>query len=168
MANTTTSVVQVTVNDESGKTKTFNIDNPKQNLSLNEIRQALEPAFNGRWWLGNGGAVITTLKSANYSIAEKIPIAGSDIVITVTPNEITLGNSASNVTVTVEGSPVTGAFINNIVTSAPNLQLYVSKTTENTVKVFGDNTAGTDASGTTATLNIITEAKTVTIPITFL
>lgn len=48
---TTTSVVQITVFDEQGRLKSFNIDNPKPNLTLNQIQNALQPAFIGRWWL---------------------------------------------------------------------------------------------------------------------
>lgn len=94
---TTTSVVQITVIDEGGYTKTFNIDEPKDNLSLNTIKNALQPAIDGRWWLGNSGSPITGLKSANYSTSTKVQIEGGEVIIT--PSELSgRGPSFSNTT----------------------------------------------------------------------
>lgn len=94
---TTTSVVQITVVDEGGYTKTFNIDEPKENLSLNTIKNALQPAIAGRWWLGNSGAPITGLKSAAYSTSTKVQIEGGEVIIT--PSELSgRGPSFNNTT----------------------------------------------------------------------
>lgn len=90
----TNSVVQIVVSDESGRNKTFNIDNPKSELTLGQINNALMPAFSGRWWLGNTGAVINKLVSANYSTSTKIQIGGQ--IVSLTPATAEANNPGIN------------------------------------------------------------------------
>lgn len=168
MANTTTSVVQISVTEESGKTKTFNLDNPKENLSLNEIRQKLQPAFEGRWWLGNDGTAITTLKSANYSQSVKIPIEGQDAVIEVTPSIVEFSPTSTSITevqetVQVTGSELVGAYITGFEATTSEYLAAQAYAELNQVAVFGS--LARISQTREATLSIVTAARTVTIPI---
>lgn len=107
----TTSVIQIQVIDEDGKTKTYNLDNPKENLTLDNIRTAFSSAINGRWLLGNSGIPIINVKSANYSIATKTYLDGSEV--TVAPNVINITDK-DKLSATVY---VTGAKIEDVAAS---------------------------------------------------
>lgn len=168
MADTTTSVVQIFFTDESGRSKSFNIDNPRENLTLNQIRQAFQSAINGRWWYGNNGTVISALKSANYSQSVKIPIEGQDVVIEITPSTIEFQPTSStaeavNDTVTVSGSEVIGAYVTGF--SGQNTEYLVAQAYPENSQVTVSGELIKSYTTKSCTLNIVTAARTVTIPI---
>lgn len=114
MATITSNVLQITVTDEGGYTKSFNIDNPVENISLNQIKTALQPAFSGRWWLGKYNSSITELKAATYTQTIKTQIAGE--TVSVTPASFTTDISASQSTFSQNftvagGTPAMAQFI---------------------------------------------------------
>lgn len=163
---TVTSVVQITVLDEQNYTRTFNIDNPVENLTLNQINQALTPAFLGRWWISSRGNVITRLESATYATSSKTAIGGE--VISITPSEINTTNETA--TVTVDGGTIQGARLDNVVvTTNPqiNTNLYISSIENNKInlKIDLSQVKSQTIFNATATLVIIVNNVELKVPV---
>lgn len=146
---TTTSVVQITVFDEQGRLKSFNIDNPKPNLTLNQIQNALQPAFIGRWWLSSQGNVIVGLEKATYSTSEKIPIGGETVVITPSQFSITLNRGGSQT-----DQSVTRFGMSTVTISGANINFIASKLSNITVESFQENNFSIDTSITDENLTL--------------
>lgn len=167
MADTITqsSVVQITLVDAIGNRQSFNIDNPKSNISMNQIKAALSPAILSGYWYSKSAEQFVAVNSATVTESKKIKLDNSDVVIEVTPASLNFDASQATPsgTVTVEGATVVGAYVSQIVTSAPNATMYAT-TSGQTVTVQANFPAGSPA-GTTATLYIVTDARTVTVPI---
>lgn len=114
MAQTETKVAQVTLKDSSERNTTINIDNPKDDLSLNQIKAAFAPAINGGWLLANNGSQITEVVEAKYNQVIKTQING--LPVTISPSslsaEITtdtaIGSSVTVGTLTVNNGVLTG------------------------------------------------------------
>lgn len=85
----TTKVIQIQVLDEDGKTKTYNFENPKENLTLDQVRETFATAINGRWLLSNSSNPIISVKSANYSTAVKTYLDGAEATISPSVVNIT-------------------------------------------------------------------------------
>lgn len=170
---TTTSVVQVTVFDSGGYTKTYNLDNPKPNLTLNQIKNAFKIAIDGGWLLGNNFDPVIEVRSANYSEATKTSIDGAEVV--VTPSTLNYdGNTQKSVT-------VTGGFVTS--TNLINLEYIASvsgSTFVFTAPVISDdgsvvtlNSRVSISSGNecnfkgTATLELFIGTNKISVPIVF-
>lgn len=88
MAQTETTVAQVTLKDSSERNITISIDNPKDDLSLNQIKAAFAPAISGGWLLANNGSAITEVVEAKYSQVIKTQING--LPVTVSPSSLSI------------------------------------------------------------------------------
>lgn len=166
MADTITqsSVVQITLVDAIGNRQSFNIDNPKSNISMSQIKAALAPAISSGFWYSKSAEQFVAINSATVTESKKIKLDNSDVVIEVTPASLTLNNETSpKGTVTVEGATVMGAYISQLVTTGTNATMYAT-TSGQTVTVNANFPSG-GAQGTTATLYIVTDARTVTVPV---
>lgn len=168
MATVTSNVVQITVTDEGGYTKSFNIDEPKDNLSLIQIKNALAPAFSGRWWLGKYNSPITSLKSAQYTQTIKTQIAGEEVTVTPASLNPTVSNSERNIsqnfTIT-GGSP---SMVQFVVPSSNtgNFQNTNVSFTEDTVSLSTRYAAAPAISHTiNCTLKILINGNVIDIPI---
>lgn len=62
---TETNVAEVVLLDESNYEKTLRLDNPKNNLTLAEVRAAFATAINEKWLLGRSGAPVTSVPRVN-------------------------------------------------------------------------------------------------------
>lgn len=175
MAQTSTSVVQITVKDESGYTKTFNIDDPIEDLTLGQINAVLSPAFIGRWWLGRTGAVINQLESANYSTSTKTQIGGD--IISVTPQSGVIDPTQSqSTTFTVEGATIQGYRFDDLtVTESNNIKshtIYAILNEENTTitPILTITTTNTSEGATykgTVKLVLIVNSAEISLDLTF-
>lgn len=114
MAQTETKVAQVTLRDQDDRNRTISIDNPKDDLSLNQIKAAFAPAINGGWLLASNGSPITEVVEAKYNQVIKTQING--LPVTVSPSsfnvEVTsstaVGSSVVAGTLTVTNGVITG------------------------------------------------------------
>lgn len=93
MGQTETKVAQVTLKDAEERNRTINIDNPKDNLSLNQIKAAFQPAIAGGWLLSSSGSAITEVVEAKYNQVIKTQING--VPVTVSPSSLTFNILAS-------------------------------------------------------------------------
>ena len=86
MAETTT-VLAVTLVEENGRAKTFNLDNPRtENLNMNAIKTALQPSLNKGFWLGTYGSPLVAVQSASVNTAIKMQLSQGSI--TVSPSSL--------------------------------------------------------------------------------
>lgn len=166
---TTTSVVQVTVFDIGGYTKTYNLDNPKPNLTLNQIKNAFKIAIDGGWLLGNNLDPVIEVRSANYSEAIKTSIDGAEIEVTPASAEIT----TSSVNFTITGGSVTSTNIaDSNVTANPTSSSFYWKSPEisddgSIVNVGYTVTATQSSTFTgTATLELFIGTNKLIVPLT--
>lgn len=95
MAQTETKVAQVTLKDSSERNVTINIDNPKDNLSLNQIKAAFAPAISGGWLLANNGSQITEVVEAKYSQVIKTQINGLPVTVSPASLDITISTDTA-------------------------------------------------------------------------
>lgn len=173
---TNTTVVQVTVLDTNGYSKTYNLDDPINNLTLNQIKEAFQPAIDGGWLYPRGTYPIASVKQANYSQAIKTSIDGE--TITIAPTSISFnfstasdGGSQGSETVVVSGANPTAASVVDIISttgSFDSLSYFAVTITDNNIVVNLMKKQGTATSsgGGTATLRVVVENRIFNIPIT--
>lgn len=168
-----TKVIQVTVIDEDGKSKSFNLDNPKQNLTFNQIRQALQPAIQGRWWINTTGSPVIGLKSANYTETTKTYVDGGEV--SVTPSSLYFDDENQlDKTLTVSGAEIddaTGSSITATMDGTPiskdQLQFLLTITNENIrVQLVQEGITGTGQIVGNGQIYISAAGTTITIPVT--
>lgn len=113
MAETTTTVAQITCKDESGRTKSFNLDYPKENLTLNQIKAAFAEAFQGRWLLNPANySPLIAVDSATYATSTRTEIRGETVEIT--PSALSIQNPSSQGTSKTGTVTVTGGTIKSV------------------------------------------------------
>lgn len=167
---TTTSVVQVTVTDSGGYSKSFNLEYPKQNLTLNQIKAAFQPAIDGGWWLGSKGDPIVAVSKATYSTSTKIEIAAGEV--SVTPASWALNRIPTQVFTVENATPTALNVVNsNVVpdSGSTTWQWYALNIDGQTVSVSGtafNLTSGSMHYSGTATLQIWFGSSKVDVPIT--
>lgn len=162
---TQNNVVQVTMTDAGGNKQSFNIDNPKDNLTLAQIRTALNAAISSGYWYSNKSEPFTAVNSATITQTKKIKLDNSSVEITLTPATINTTNSTESIL--VEGSAVRGAYFTDLPTGEENdYWATVSPDTSGyTVEIFTSNE--TRSEDTNLTLMIITIDRTISMPVTF-
>lgn len=161
---TRTSTVQIILSDSAGGRTTFNLDNPKQNLTMQQIRAALSEAILSGCWYSAAGALFTGVLKATMTESKKIELDNSEAEIYITPAEINLPNTTNpSGSVVVEGATVIGAYITQIATESINAKMYADCDGQRVTVTA--NFPGSDGAGTTALLNIVTDLRTVSIDI---
>ena len=155
--------------DSAGYARSLNIDNPKSNLTLNQIKDAFQVPIANGWLMGKNG-VIVEVQKAQYSQSIKIPIAGGEI--SVTPSSLTIENGSSW-SVTVSGANPTSAIIvdSNVTESSGSANFYwiTPEIDGQTVTITAYNNASSTGQHTftgTATLQIWFGADKINVPIT--
>lgn len=161
---TNTKTVLVRLTNAAGDGKSYTLDNPKSSITLAQVKTAFSTLINAELLLGNDGTPLTQVESATVTSTEKIKLGDSGIEISVTPNEFVFNAVQGNNGVQVSGSPVVGAYFTDMQFSGNViLENYVFSTTKTQVSVdWKLSDQPTEGSGY---LNIVTEAKTVKIPI---
>lgn len=103
------------LNADRAETTTFKLDNPKQNLTREQVSAAMQPALTNGWLLTSKGSVAMYLGDVTYNTSTKIKLGGEDFY--VTPTALTLtrtnANSASG-NINVSGATIQGYNINNL------------------------------------------------------
>lgn len=167
MADTITesNVVQIILMDAGGNKQSFNIDNPRSGLTMSQIKTALATAISSGYWYSRNGEIFISVVSATITESRKIKLDNSEVTIIITPPQVTLANTQTpSANVSIEGANLVGAYITQIVTSASNANIYAS-TSGQIITVTG-SFPNSDGAGTTATLNIVTDERTLQIEIT--
>lgn len=165
MAQTETKVAQVTLKDQDDRNRTINIDNPKDDLSLNQIKAAFAPAINGGWLLASNGSPITEVVEAKYNQVIKTQING--LPVTVFPSSLSLTIGAN-----IKSTSGSVTISNGIAVSA--MCDVSDNNATNTVKISG-NTVQLDmyrltnnSDSKSGTLTIFFEGNgQVQVPVTF-
>lgn len=126
-----------------GGTTTVKLDNPKQNITREQVSGAMQTAINNGWLLTNKGDVVTYLGDITISDSIKRILGGEDYYIT--PNRLDYtsvgGGSSETKTLTVSGAIIQGVSIdrgnlpNNViilnpVVSANGLSVDITLTTD--------------------------------------
>lgn len=168
MAQTETKVAQVTLKDSSERNTTINIDNPKDDLSLNQIKAAFAPAINGGWLLANNGSQITEVVEAKYNQVIKTQING--LPVTVSPASINTTMSSTDTT------KATAVNISNGTAVSAICDVYDNNLATNTVKISSSGSSvqlwmyrlSNDAGTKSGTLTIFFEGNgQVQVPVTY-
>lgn len=84
---TTTNVIQITMIDTAGQTQNFNIDNPKEGLTMGEIRNSLANVLSQGIWYSSKGSPFATVQKATITTQTKTQLENGETV-TVTPAEV--------------------------------------------------------------------------------
>lgn len=173
--STETKVVQISVLDDSNRTKTFNIDNPKNDLTFLEVQNALAPAFQGGWWYSSYGDKISKLSKVIMSTAIKVPLERGDF--TYSPTSLTMSRTYSSGGTSSQSITYSGATPQNVSIVTPQFQFssvvfYATiNAQDNTITVTGSNSSSSSEtlpeSATENTLIITVEGLNIEVPITF-
>ena len=130
MGQTETRVAQVTLKSENDKNKTISIDRPKDNLTLNQIKTAFQPAISGGWLLDNYGDTIVEVSEAKYNQVIKTSINGEPVVVSPSSLEFNIGSETAvgtyvESTVTVSNAFIVSAGIDNLDVNGVSPVVYV-------------------------------------------
>lgn len=120
MADTQTTVTNLDIQllDESrSDTTTFKLDNPKSNVTREQVSAAMQPALTNGWLLTNKGNVAMYLGDITINQSIKTKLGGEDFY--VTPTQITWSNVGTEETeqtdtVTCSGATIQGYRFDNI------------------------------------------------------
>lgn len=119
------------LNAERAETTTIKLDNPKQNLTREQVSAAMQPALSNGWLLTSKGSVAMYLGDVTYNTSTKVKLGGEDFY--VTPNSLTLTPESgmefmATGTVTVSGATVQGYNIVHVSGTAPdNVEVNLSE-----------------------------------------
>jgi len=154
MAVTRTSVVAIQILDSAGNKRTYNIDNPKTNLTLGEIKMALEPLMAKGFWLSDTYNPYMSVAQASINEAIKTQLEGGSAVITPSTITSTITGTIQTITVTVSNAIVSLATITDL--SSTN----ESVTDVESVIDFGMPKISSTAEGSTVTFTAKTTTST--------
>lgn len=171
MAETITNVLQITTQDTDNNSYSFNIENPNNNVTIQQVNAALEPLINTQKWYSTKNKTIVRVKNATLTRTRKV-ILDDSTEITVTPAEwtITQNNSQATETFTVTGEAIQAYnFVETSSISGGMLKLNEAtiNTINNTLTITIELTDSTSNITRTGTLTIVTTTQTLSIPITF-
>ena len=154
MADTQTTVVNLDIQllDESrADTTTFKLDNPKSNVTREQVSSAMQPALTNGWLLTTKGNVAMYLGDITVNQSIKTKLGGEDFY--VSPSEVNLQtDTASHITttITVSGATIQGYNFKNFPTEL-DVQIYATaEVAENGLSItvdvninYGDLPSGT-------------------------
>lgn len=112
MADTQTTVVNLDIQllDESrADTTTFKLDNPKSNVTREQVSSAMQPALTNGWLLTTKGNVAMYLGDITINQSIKTKLGGEDFY--VSPSEVNLqtdGTTDVATTINVSGATIQG------------------------------------------------------------
>lgn len=107
---TITSRIQIEMLDQNNHTQTFNIDYPKDNMTLGNIRVDLNDAIATNSWCSSYAVPFQKVNKATLVETEKTQLSNDGEGISVTPSEVTL-TTTTNITnqdFTVTGIDIEG------------------------------------------------------------
>ena len=170
MGQTETKVAQVTLKSQMDRSKTVNIDRPKDDLTLNQIKTAFAPAIQGGWLLDNYGDTIVSVAEAKYNQVIKTSINGEPVVVSPSTFDLEVSSAGMiGASVTQDLTITGGAVISTNIEQSNTSQLLLSATILNdgakiTVTATKKNQTVTAASGLTLRLYFEGSTTPVTVP----
>lgn len=169
MGQTETKVAQVTLKSENDRSKTVSIDRPKDNLTLNQIKTAFQPAISGGWLLDNYGDRIVEVSEAKYNQVIKTTINGEPVVVSPASVSFDIGSNTTvgsyvETTVTATNATILTAAVNDI--SAASVALNVSLQGSSAVRIRAFRNSTGYANFVCHLKLIFQDNATVTVPIT--
>ena len=169
MGQTETKVAQVTLKSENDRNKTISIDRPKDNLTLNQIKTAFQPAISGGWLLDNYGDRIVEVSEAKYNQVIKTTINGEPVVVSPASINLDIGTDTTvghyvETTVTATNATILTAAINDISANSVALNVSIQGNYVVRIRAFRNSTGYVN---TVCHLKLIFQDNaTVTVPIT--
>ncbi len=163
MAETITNVLQISMQDSDNNSYSFNIENPNEGVTIQQVNAALEPLINTQKWYSTKDRPIVRVRNATLTRTRKIVLEDST-EITVTPAEINITSSSTQATATLT---VTGEAIQGYKFSGQKLVLQSANidTVNNTLEL---NLINNSPNSTLQdTINIVTTTQILTVPISF-
>lgn len=169
MGQTETKVAQVTLKSENNRSKTVNIDRPKDNLTLNQIKTAFQPAISGGWLLDNYGDRIVEVSEAKYNQVIKTSINGEPVIVSPASVTFDIGTDTTighyvETTVTATNATIFAAAIDDV--SAASIALSVSIQGSYVVRIRAFRNSNGYANTVCHLKVIFQDNATVTVPIT--
>lgn len=162
MAQTITekNVIQITVQDTDNNKQSFNMENPKSELTIAQVREIFEPLISTGKWYSRQGNPINYIEQATLTKTKKITLDDGTEAITVTPASGKFGQ-----TFTVTGSPIKGYNFTDVNLTSVRLNEVIINNELNTIQATLISISQNPSSGK-ATLNIITAAGTISVNLT--
>ena len=173
MATTTVQTVNISTIDEDGKQTTFNLDNPKENLTKNQVISAFQSGIDHGILISNYGSLIKSVGTVTLATSTKIELEGEPIYITpnsleYTFNRIVDGSSATK-TVSVTNGTIQSAGVTDLTVSSggylSNITV-VSNFTTSTVTVKVIEKGSSNGTTYTGKLIIVIQGTSYSVPIT--
>lgn len=173
MATTTVQTVNVSTIDEDGKQTTFNLDNPKDNLTKQQVVNAFQTGIDNGILISNYGSLIKSVGTVTLATSTKIELEGEPIYISPNSLEFNLtrlvdGSSATS-TVTVTNGTIQSAGITDMQVSSggylSNVKV-VSSFTTNVVTVTVIEKGSSSGTTYTGKLIIVIQGNSYHVPIT--
>lgn len=168
MGQTETRVAQVTLKSENDKNKTISIDRPKDNLTLNQIKTAFQPAISGGWLLDNYGDRIVEVSEAKYNQVIKTSINGEPVVVSPSSlafdigTDTTIGHYVES-TVTATNATILAAAVDDIAIASVSLSVTIQGAYAVRIRAFRNSNG---YANTVCHLKLIFQDNvTVTVPI---
>lgn len=173
-----TRVINVSTIDEDGKQTTFNLDNPIENITKNQIVTAFNYGIQNGLIMSNNGTKVISVGTTTLTTSNKVIIEGEPVYIT--PNKISLvtgtwyNEAKLTATVTVQNADIQAAQVTNIQLNKGETEItsdyfYQTLNVNNgniTINFISINEETANSSGS-ANLIIIINGTTYNVPITF-
>lgn len=165
ITNTKTVLVRLTSAAQDGRSIT--LDNPRENITLTQIKQAFKPMLDTRLLLGNKGDNLDAVESATVTTTQKVKLGESEIEISVSPGSFTVQIPAGTYSLifTVTGSTPIGAYFTNVNLGAASIETYNAIVVSQEVQVQYTLDRTLSVETISGEFNIVTADGTVKIPL---
>ena len=170
MADTQTIVTNLDIqllDAERSNTVTIKLDNPKNNVTREQVSAAMQPALTNGWFLNSKGDALMYLGDVTINQSIKTKLSGEDFY--VTPSSISgnfIGKSFQT-QVTVSGATIQGYNFDNIDNQTGKNVVRQLQITENQLSaiLFVDANEAVTSGSYSMDLQLIIQGITVTIPV---
>lgn len=179
MAVTRTSVVAIQLMDSAGNKRTYSIDNPKSDISLGQIKMALEPIMAKGFWLSDTNNLYTQVAQANTQEVIKTQLEGGSATISPSKIEDSITGTIKSYTVTVSNAIVSLATITDLASTNESVSRIedvidfslptITTTVEGSTIVFSAKTLQNTLNGHTVTgnLSLVIYGEIIKVPFEF-
>lgn len=120
MADTQTTVTNLDIqllDANRGDATTIKLDNPKDDVTREQVSAAMQPALAAGWFLTNNGSPAMYVGDITVNQSIKTKLGGEDFYITPTTLTLTVNNNIATGTITCSGATIQGynfTSLNNI------------------------------------------------------
>lgn len=170
MADTQTTVTTLDIqmlDADRGDATTIKLDNPKDNVTREQVSSAMQPAFTNGWFLTNKGSVAMYLGDVTLNQSIKTKLGGEDFYVTPTSLAFSqpAGGSFPYQKVSVSGATIQGY---NFANKSSNKIKPDANVIDNglSIMVAASASAATADMNGTFDLELIIQGEKVTIPCT--